>query len=93
MSSSIPMSKTLYSLLRMFYLNNQNDVFIDTVMNIIDSFPVADAKAWVDALILEIQSLPVLGPLQAEKTKYVVEPLQLKLQAVQDRVAVGLPTF
>jgi hypothetical protein len=37
--------------------------------------------------------LPVLGSLQASKTEFVCSTLQLKMQAVQDRVAVGLPNY
>ena len=95
MSDSVqpPMSKVCYSLLRMFYIHNHNDVFVDTVMSIVDAFPIADAQSWVDGLIAEIESLPLLGPQQPQKTTYVVETLRLRLQAIRDKVEAGLPPF
>jgi hypothetical protein len=87
------MSKTLYTLLRLFYVQNLNDVYIQTVIDLIDHFPIADATTWVNELIEEINSLPTLGDAQAQKTAYVTQTLQLRLQAIQAAVTAGLPPF
>jgi NAD-specific glutamate dehydrogenase len=87
------MSKTLYTLLRLFYVQNLNDAYVKTVMDVVNHFPIADATTWVDELIAEINALPILGEAQAQKTAYVTQTLQLQLQAIQASVAAGLPPF
>jgi hypothetical protein len=87
------LTKVYYSLLRMFYVNNLNDSFIETVMGIVDGHPIDAAKAWVEALIAEITALPTLGPAQDQKTAYVVGTLQVKIQALEARITQGLPPF
>jgi hypothetical protein len=87
------LTKVSYSLLRMFYVNNLNDQFIETVMATVDGHPIESAKAWVDALMAEIIALPTLGPAQEQKTRYVVETLQLRMQTLEAQVIQGLPPF
>jgi hypothetical protein len=92
-TSDPTMSKTLYTLLRMFYLQDMNDTYVQTVVDLIDHFPIADATIWVNELIAEINALPALAPAQASKTAYVTQTLQLRLQAIQTAVTAGLPPF
>lgn len=89
----VQMSLVLFTLLRMFYLNNQSDVYIQTVKDIIKDYPIVDSRAWVENLITQIQSLPTLGPLQSQKTTYVCDSLLQYLDSVEQRLSVGLPQF
>lgn len=86
-------SKLEYCLLRMFYVNNQNDDFIRTISDMISDLSVEVSRPWVEELISQIQSLPVLGPLQSQKTDYVVLTLRQKLDEIATKQSSGLPAI
>ena len=88
---STAVNKVTYTLLRLFYVNDLNDQYVNAVMDTVANFPISDATAWINDLCAQIQALPTFGPAQAQKTSYVVSTLQLRLQAISDRVTQGLP--
>lgn len=88
----VPMSKAMFCLLKLFQENDLNDAAVSVVMDTVANFPVAEARAWVDALCAELRSLPQLGgSVQVQKSTYVINTVQQKLSDIAARVAVGLP--
>ena len=89
---TLPQSnKILYSLLRLFYVGNINDLYISTVIDVCKDFPIDQQTTWICALTKEIQSLPILGPEQQVKTNYVIQMLQTYLSNLSIKIAAGLP--
>ena len=89
---TLPQSnKILYTFLRLFYVENMNDLYITTIIDICKDYPINEQTNWINALIVEIQLLPILGPLQASKTNYVVSTLQNYLTNLSTKLAIGLP--
>jgi hypothetical protein len=80
----------------MFYVNNQSDVYIETVKEIVRDFPVADAAVWIQDLITQIEAIPTApgadAGTQASKSQYVIQSLQFYLTSIQTKVAAGLPS-